>query len=67
MDRWKYVSKEEMIEFIKNYPYPLEQDFFMDWYSWNDFRDGRVWPESMVAMASSYDDEFKICSDYLTT
>ena len=66
MDRWQYVSKEEMEDFVRNYPYPLEQDFYMDWYSWNDFRDGRVWPESMVAMASAYDDEFKICKDYLS-
>ena len=66
MQNWQYVSKEELIEFLKSYPYPLERDFYMDWYSWNDFRDGRIWPESMVAMASCYDDEFKICKDYLT-
>lgn len=66
MQEWQYVSKEELIEFVKAYPYPLDQDFYMDWYSWNDFRDGRRWPESMVAMASAYDDEFKICKDYLT-
>ena len=48
---WKNVTREEMISFIKNYPKPLEQDFFMDWYSWNDFSDGKRWPESMVAKA----------------
>ena len=53
------VSREEFVEFIKNYPSKLDKDWFMDWYSWNDFsrNGGCVWPESMVAMMSdgSYD------------
>lgn len=66
-DKWEYVTKEEMINFIKNYPIPLRQDFYMDWYSWNDFREGRVWPESMVAMAFEYDDDkiYKIRKNYI--
>lgn len=40
-----------MLNFIKNYPFPLIQDFYMDWYSWNDFSDNKKWPESMVARA----------------
>ena len=48
------VSKEEFEEFIKNYPNKLEKDYYMDWFSWNDFtlNDGCVWPESIVAMMS---------------
>ncbi len=65
MQEWKFVTKQELIDFVKSYPFPLERDFYMDWYSWNDFRDGRIWPESMVAMASVYDDEFKIYDGYI--
>ena len=60
MAKWKCVTEQELVDFVNNYPFPLEKDFFMDWYSWNDFRNGKVWPESMVAMASCYGDEFKI-------
>lgn len=65
MVEWKLVTKQELIEFINSYPFPLVRDFYMDWYSWNDFRDGRRWPESMVAIASAYDDEFKIYDGYI--
>ena len=65
MQEWKRVTKQELIDFVESYPFPLEQDFYMDWYSWNDFRNGRKWPESMVAMASGYDDEFKIYDGYI--
>ena len=56
-----------MKNFIENYPTPLEHDFFMDWHSWNDFREGRIWPESMVAMAfEMYNDKiYKIRKDYI--
>ena len=66
-DKWEYVTKEEMKNFIKNYPIPLEHDFFMDWHSWNDFREGCVWPESMVAMAfEMYNDRiYRIRKDYI--
>lgn len=45
----KDVTKEEFEEFIANYPNKLEKDYYMDWWSWNDFSDGKIWPESMVA------------------
>lgn len=66
---WKEVNKEELITFIKTYPYPLSHDFYMDWHSWNDFRDDRVWPESMVAMMQEiYDIEtYRIRDDYIKT
>lgn len=57
-NKWKSVTKEELLNFIKNYPRPLVQDFYMDWYSWNDFSDNKKWPESMVARAfEMYDEE----------
>ena len=62
----KPVSKEEFEKFISEYPNKLEIDYFMDWYSYNDFslNGGCIWPESMVAMKSdgSYDQpiEYKI-------
>lgn len=49
---WKKVSKEEFEKFLKEYPNKLESDWFMDWVSWNDFSEGKVWPESMIAMQS---------------
>lgn len=50
----KEVSKEEFEKFIDEYPNDLETDFYMDWYSWNDFtkNGGCKWPESIVAMKS---------------
>ena len=65
MKDWKLVTKKELIDFLEKYPFPLVQDFYMDVCSWNDFRDGRRWPESMVAMASAVDDEFKIFDGYI--
>lgn len=44
------MSKEEFDAFLEAYPNKLEKDYYMDWYSWNDFSDGKVWPESVVAM-----------------
>ena len=66
-EEFRYVSQEEFIEFLRSYPYPLERDFYMDWFSWNDFRDGRKWPESIVAMAFEYggDSEYKIRDCYI--
>ena len=59
----KPVSKEEFEKFISEYPNKLEVDYYMDWYSYNDFslNGGCVWPESMVAMKSdgSYDQPIK--------
>ena len=66
---WEIVNKERFVEFVQTYPYPLEHDFFMDWHDWNDFRDGRVWPESMVAMMQDmYETEiYRIRDDYIKT
>ena len=64
---WKEVNKEEFVKFIETYPHPLVHDFYMDWHSWNDFRDYRVFPESMVAMMQDiYGTEtYKIKDDYI--
>ena len=64
---WKEVNREEFTKFIKTYPHPLNHDFYMDWHSWNDFRDDRVWPQSMVAMMQDmYGTEiYKINDDYI--
>ena len=48
--KWKKVDKETYKKFIKTYPTELEGDFYMDWYSYNDFSNPETkWPESMVA------------------
>lgn len=65
MKNWQKVSKDELIEFINSYPCELDIDYFMDHVSWNDFRDGRVWPESMVAMIDVTDMDCKICKDFI--
>lgn len=61
------VSREEFENFIKSYPRKLEKDWYMDWFSYNDFTLGN-WPGSMVAMKSdgSYNVqiEYKIMSNY---
>ncbi len=44
------VSEAEFNEFIKSYPNKLDEDYFMDWFTWNDFSDGKVYPDSIVAM-----------------
>lgn len=52
---YKKVSKEEFDNFVKNYPNSkkLNWDVFRacepPMGSFNDFSDGKVWPESMVA------------------
>jgi hypothetical protein len=66
MKNWQKVSKDELTEFIKSYPYKLVSDYYMDQVSWNDFRDGRVWPESTVAIIDVMDDnDCRICKDYI--
>jgi len=66
-EEFRQVSKEEFLDFLRSYPYPLERDFYMDWWSWNDFRDGRKWPESMVAVTDDYGEEsvYKIRDCYI--
>ena len=65
MKSWQKVSKSELVDFVKSYPCELSCDYYMDHISWNDFRDGRVWPESMVAIIDVMDEDCKICKDYI--
>lgn len=50
---WKQVTKLEFDAFVEAYQKPLDVNvahmFEPPLKSWNDFCDGRVWPESMVA------------------
>ena len=48
---YKQVSEQEFKDFIKSFPRKLEEDLYMDWYTWNDFSDGKIWPESIVCKA----------------
>jgi hypothetical protein len=47
------VSREDYLDFIRKYPKPLEWNCTgiceSPLGSWNDFSDGAVWPESIVA------------------
>jgi len=46
-------TKEELEQFVKDYPQPLETNvahmFDPPLLTYNDFSDGKVWPESIVA------------------
>ena len=53
------------MKFVKSYPCKLDGDYYMDTYTWNDFRDGRVFPESMVAIMDAMDEDCRICKDYI--
>lgn len=50
---YKEVSKEEFLEFVKKWPNKLDWDVFgacePPMGSYNDFIDGKAWPESMIA------------------
>ena len=65
MKNWENVTKDELVEFVKSYPYELDTDYYMEAITWNDFRDGRVFPESMVAIIDVTDDDCRICKDYI--
>lgn len=67
MKNWQKVSKDELVEFIKSYPCELSSDYYIGFISWNDFRDGRVFPESMVAIIdiTDKDEDCRICRDYI--
>lgn len=56
------VSKEEFNNFITGYPKPLEKDVYAvvdpPILSFNDFSDGKVWPESVVAFISLGADQY---------
>ena len=64
MKNWENVTKDELTEFVNTYPCELDTDYYMGVITWNDFRDGRVFPESMVAV-DGMDDDCRICRDYI--
>lgn len=49
----KECTKEELEKFVKDYPLDLETDvahmYDPPLLTYNDFSEGRVWPESIVA------------------
>lgn len=51
--KWKQVSKAELEAFVAGYPHALDVNVTgicePPMRSWNDFSEGKVWPESMVA------------------
>jgi len=53
------VSQEEFNRFIAEYPHPLERNvarmFEPEQLSYNDFSDGKKWPESVVAFVVLYE------------
>jgi hypothetical protein len=57
---YKPVEKEEFDSFVKDYPSALEWDVCKigdpALGSYNDFSDGKKWPESMVAKISLHSD-----------
>ena len=61
MGSFVQVTKEEFGEFVKNYPIKLEWNVTAicdpPMGSYNDFSDGKVWPESVVAKVHLYDDD----------
>lgn len=64
MNEYKDCTKEELDQFVKDYPRPLEVDVYgagdPPIKSYNDFSSGKVWPESVVArviMGSVFGDE----------
>ena len=65
MKNWEKVSKDELDDFIKSYPCELDTDYYMGVISWNDFRDGRSFPESMVATVDAMGVDCRICKDYI--
>ena len=56
---FKKVTKEEFDEFVKNYPNDLDWDVCgisePPLGSYNDFSDGKTWPDSMVTKVLFYD------------
>ena len=54
----KKVTKEEFTRFLNSYPNKLSQDQYPEYmHSWNDFSEGKKWPESVVAtMITNRDD-----------
>ena len=54
----KQVTKEEFIDFIKNYPKKLETDIYaiseLPLITYNDFSIADKWPDSVVASTFAY-------------
>ena len=65
LKNWEIATKDELMKFVKSYPCKLDGDYYMDTYTWNDFRDGRVFPESMVAIMDVMNEDCRICKDYI--
>lgn len=59
MANFKQVSEMECREFVKHYPVKLQYDATgicePPLGTWNDFSDGKVWPESIVAKVNLQD------------
>jgi len=59
MSEFKQVSREQYESFVASYPNKLSYDVTCicepPMGSYNDFSDGKVWPESMVAKVRMYD------------
>ncbi len=53
MDDWQEVSKDELVKFVREWPNKLDYDVATicepPLGNYNDFSDGKEWPESMVA------------------
>ena len=64
------VSENKFFKFLHTYPRKLEEDFYMDSYTWNDFELANRWPYSVVAICNTGLDsevevrEFRIMSNY---
>lgn len=73
MKEKKQVSEQEFKDFLTNYPNQLERDvnaiFDPPMVSYNDFADGKVWPESVVAykVLNKYRDENAVNDHYIYT
>lgn len=57
--KYKRVSKEKFVDFLKNYPTKLVKDVYgvcdPPYISYNDFSTGKMWPDSVVAYTFLYD------------
>jgi len=58
--KFKKVSEDEFTSFLINYPNELEVDVALMFEpprkTYNDFSDGKVWPDSIVASVSLLED-----------
>jgi len=56
---WVEVSKADFNQHISDYPKPLEKDIARmcepPMLTYNDFSNGKVWPQSIVAKVQLYD------------